>query len=91
MKTMRRAIATAAIGIMAAGVIGLAAPAASAAPASSTEAGITSVGCDYYVKKARKYADLAHYYASRGMHNEAQAARNASQQYWKQYNECRWG
>ena len=91
MKTMRRAIATAAIGIMAASVIGLAAPAASAAPASSTDAGITSIGCEYYVEKARQYADSAHYYASRGMHKEARAAQDSSKHYWKMYNACRWG
>ena len=50
---MRRAFATAGIGVM-----GLATPAASAAPAS-TDIGTTSVNCDYYKQMTATWRKIA--------------------------------
>ena len=59
MKTMRRAFATAIIGVMTAGILGLTAPAASAAPASNSDAGATAVSCNHYAHKFQEYRKIA--------------------------------
>ena len=62
---MRRAIATAAIGVAAAGIIGLASPAASATPVSNGDTAITA-SCDAYWEKYEYAMDKAYAAAARG-------------------------
>ncbi|HIV58741.1 MAG TPA: hypothetical protein H9902_12385 [Candidatus Stackebrandtia faecavium] len=83
MKTMRRAIVTATIGVMAAGVIGFAAPTASASE-TATQIDTASVSCEYYKDMARKWQNVAD--SSNG--KKAHEAKKMSQKYLAQYFAC---
>lgn len=91
MKTMRRTIATAAIGLVTAGVIGLAAPAASAAPVSDNAPQSTPIDCKPYLKAAEQYRELAAKYKAKGMYKQYAKALATADKYTHLYKKCIYG
>ncbi|HIV58740.1 MAG TPA: hypothetical protein H9902_12380 [Candidatus Stackebrandtia faecavium] len=91
MKTKRRALATAAIGVMAAGLIGFGSHTAFAETTNTSDNVSVSAGCSWYKNKADNYEARAEQLRAQGDWTGARWASKKAEQYLEKYYACTFG